>query len=137
MATFSKTVQFNASAQKVWDVVQSFSDIANWLPPVQTCESTGDGVGSVRTLTLPDGGKVVEHLDAHDAAGRTYTYTIQESPFPMSSYTATMTVKDAGAGSEVVWACEFEPSGASEDDVRGILAGVYDAGFAGIESALG
>ena len=137
MATFSKTASYTASAASVWDVIKDFGGIADWLPPIQSCEMAGQGVGAVRTLALPDGAKVVERLDAHDDGARAFSYTINDSPFPMRDYSATMKVNEAGGGSQVVWSCGFEPVGVSEQEMTAILEGVFDAGFDGIKQAVG
>ena len=85
----------------------------------------------MRKLTTGDGAVVHERLDSIDAAQRTYTYSITDSPLPLEGYQATIRVADGGgAGSaEVHWSSEFEPAGAPETDVVAIVEGIYQAGF--------
>ncbi len=138
MAKIAMSTQIAASADKVWDVLKDFNGLPGWLPVVLTSSLEGDGVGCVRRLGIDGGGEVVERLDASDDAGRTCTYSIIESPFPFSSYQAIMTVKETGATAcEFHWSCEVEPDGASEQEVVGILEGLYNSGFDGLKKALG
>ena len=55
MPTVTKQAAFEASAPTVWALVREFGKLDEWLPPVVGCETDGEGIGAVRTLTLGDG----------------------------------------------------------------------------------
>ena len=55
-------------------------------------EEQGHGWGRVRHLDNPDGQTIVERLEKYDFAGRTYSYSILQAPFPVTGYLATITV---------------------------------------------
>ena len=62
-----------ASADSVWELVRPFNGLAAWHPAIVQSELTSGSdveVGSVRRLTLGDGGIVVERLLALDDADR-------------------------------------------------------------------
>ena len=81
--------------------------------------------GKVRTLTTPEGGVVVEHLDSRDDVARTYTYTIiTAGPLPV----ATLSVQPAGAGSSIVWTGKYDAKGASDDEAKKVMDGIYKTG---------
>ncbi len=114
MTKVSMSSKIPASAGTVWDMVKGFNDLPNWLPPVAKSETTGDGVGSKRTLTLGDGTKLVEELEEYDDGSRSFTYSIVESPLPVAGYRSSVTIKDSGDGAEMEWNAEFEPAGVPE-----------------------
>ncbi|MDP6351985.1 MAG: SRPBCC family protein [Alphaproteobacteria bacterium] len=137
MTKVSMSSKIPASAGTVWDMVKGFNDLPNWLPPIAKCESTGDGVGSKRTLTLGDGTKVVEELEEYDDGSRTFTYSIVDSPLPLTGYRSSVTIRDSGDGAEMDWNAEFEPAGAPEADVRQLVEGLYQAGFDNLKKMFG
>ena len=98
----------------------------------------GGGVGSKRNLFLAGGGNVLERLDAEDNAGRSYTYTILDSPLPVENYQSTYKVVDNGDGSCTVdWSSKFDPAGAPEADAVGAVQGIYQAGFDALKQEFG
>ncbi len=83
----------------------------------------------MRTLTTAQGGVVVEHLDSRDDAARTYTYTIiTAGPLPVANYHSTLSVQPAGAGSSVVWTGKYDAKGASDDEAKKVIDGIYKTG---------
>src|ERR1700723_3261834 len=97
--TTSKTIDIDASAAKVWNLVKDFNGLNTWHPAVATDEIV-DGkkkpVAAVRLLTLKGGGTIKENRLAFDPAGRSFKYTIVEGVLPVSGYTSTLVVKSAG-----------------------------------------
>ena len=137
MAKVSMSRDLSASAGVVWEIVGKFSTIDSWLPPIASCEADGDTVGDMRKLTTVDGAVVHERLDSIDDA-RTYSYSITDSPLPLSDYRATISVAEGDDGFSVIhWSSEFEPVGAPEAEVVAIVEGIYQAGFDAIEERLG
>ena len=138
MAKVSMSRDLSASTGVVWEIVGKFSAIDSWLPPIASCEAGGDTVGDMRKLTTVDGAVVHECLDSIDDDARTYSYSITDSPLPLSDYRATISVAEGDDGFSVIhWSSEFEPVGAPEAEVVAIVEGIYQAGFDALEERLG
>src|ERR1700722_11537859 len=103
----SKTVDFDASASKVWNATKDFDGLAKWHPALasdEIVEGTNNTVGAVRVLTLKGGGTLKEKLLAFSDANRSFKYTTVESVLPVSDYTSTFAVKALGKGkSSITW----------------------------------
>ena len=95
MATASVQHEFDLSADALWELLGEFGNMSKWTgPPPETCVSNGEEVGAIRTLSLPDGGIIIDRLDA--TSEYSYSYSIinmEEAPLPFSSYTATLAVQ--------------------------------------------
>jgi len=102
-----ESITINAPVDKVWDMVKEFGAIADWHPDVK--ESSGDGKhasGGIRTLTLHNGGQLVEELDFYSDKDHEYSYRLKKEnveAFPTSSYSMEIQVKPGKAeGTSVV-----------------------------------
>ena len=109
MPTVTKQAAFEASAPTVWALVREFGKLDEWLPPVVGCETDGEGIGALRTLTLGDGAVVVERLEAHDDAARTLTYSMTDAgPMPLVDYVSTIEVSANPDGTSTMsWTGSF------------------------------
>ena len=85
----------------------------------------------MRHLTTADGGQIVERLQTFDNVARIYSYTIEESPFPVSAYLATVQVEALTESSaKVTWSGVFTPAaGTTDAAVEELFAGVYSGGL--------
>ena len=105
-----ETIEINAPADKVWEVLGNFQDMG-WHPAFAKTEGTGgNDPGATRKLTLAAGGTMDEKLTKYDGAGRSFAYEIPEVDvklFPVANYAATISVKDAGGKSTVEWKASF------------------------------
>jgi mxaD protein len=61
-----KSVKIAASPDKVWEVVKDFDNANKWLPFVSDIKVEVKGEDKFRTLTLKEGGKVLERLKGID-----------------------------------------------------------------------
>jgi len=137
MASVSMKTEIAAPADAVWDAIRDFNGLPKFVAAIATSTMEGTGVGAVRTLTFGDGGQVVERLESLDEPARTLSYSIVESPLPLTDYLSTMAVRDLGGGRcELAWSSTFEPAGAPEAEVRQIVEGVYTGGFEGLKALL-
>jgi mxaD protein len=100
-----------APPDKVWVVIKDFGSFAEWNPAVTKCTAEGgNAAGATRVITLKNGGELTEGLDEYDDKARMYAYRLSKENievFPVSFYSATITVKPAGDGSEVEWVGRF------------------------------
>lgn len=117
------TVTIDASADKVWDVISNYEDMS-WLPPVKdTTSDKGNKKGSVRVITLQDGGEITEVLKNYSAEKMTYKYKITDMTtvevikhagqdemvpvLPVENYAAKISVKAKGDQSIVTWVATY------------------------------
>lgn len=117
------TVTIDAPASDVWDVISNYDDMS-WHPGISSTKADkGNDKGSVRVLTLKDGGTITEELKVHKADKMTYKYkitdmstvkTIQHSGqdedvpvLPVENYAATLLVKDKGGKTVVTWIATY------------------------------
>jgi len=137
MTTLRASQDLPVPAQMVWNVIGNFNALPDWHPAVEGSEQTEEDGATIRRLTLVGGGAIIEKLEKVDDKERLYTYSILESPLPVANYTATIRVREKKGGCSVEWASEFEPSGASENEVTKAIRGIYEAGFGQLKTMFG
>jgi hypothetical protein len=97
-------------AERLWEYLRDFGNIAEWHPGVTAGElenGPADRVGCVRRLGGPGGEVFRERLVALDDGERSYTYDMIESPFPARRYRSTLRVTpvtDSGQAFAEWWA---------------------------------
>ena len=136
MAKIDMKTDLNVAADEVWKLIGGFNTLPDWHPAVEKSELEEEG--SMRRLSLAGGGTIVEKLERLDDNERVYTYSIVDSPLPVSNYTATICVKEDGEGKTTVeWSSEFEAEGAAENEAMDVIAGIYQAGFDNLKKMFG
>ena len=126
----------NVAADEVWKLIGGFNTLPDWHPAIKKSELEEEG--SMRRLSLTGGGTIVEKLEQLDDSERVYTYSIIDSPLPVSNYTATIRVKEDGEGKTTVeWSSEFEAEGAAENEAMDVIAGIYQVGFDNLKKIFG
>ena len=139
-ATAAEVIQkatVNAPADKVWATIGNFCGIKNWISIVTKCEITRkDDTTIYRTITLNNGGSILEKQLAWDGDHHSYSYAIVDSPLPVRGYKSTLKVEGNGATSEIIWTGNFEPKDVSEDEAKKVISGIYAAGIDGIKAKL-
>ena len=135
MAKVSMSTDLNASADQVWKLIGGFNALPDWHPSVEKSELTEEG--QTRTLSLAGGGKIVEKLEKVDDGARTYTYSIVDSPLPVTNYSATIKVSGDGDNSTIEWSSEFESAGVPDQDAMKAIQGIYQAGFDNLKKMFG
>jgi hypothetical protein len=134
-----------ASADAVWGIVRDYNGLPGWHPAIEASEIEGGGsgqeVGSVRRLTLGDGGSVAERLLTLDDAGRSYTYEFTDAgPFPVRSYRSTISVAPVTATGQafVEWSAWFDADAGDEAQLTTTFADVvFAAGIAALGERFG
>jgi hypothetical protein len=128
MAQASASVRIPVSADKVWALTGGFLSLHDWLPFIKQSEAQEGG--RVRHLTTDDGAEITERLETYDNQARTYSYSIDKGPFPISSYLATLKVNEDGAdGTLVEWSGVFTADGVSDAQVEELFKGIYEGGL--------
>ncbi|GJD43298.1 IS1595 family transposase ISMpo2 [Methylobacterium cerastii] len=121
----------------VWSLVGGFCDIARWHPQVTRCTLSSESGAPVRALVAAGGlGTLIETETARDEAAMSYSYRLVSGPLPVKDYAATLSVAPigggAGKGATITWTAHFEAEGMTEAEAVADIAGVYEAGLAGI-----
>ncbi len=140
MAEVLVTEELPVPATKIWELVRDFGGIQKWVGPmIQNLEIEGEGVGAIRTLTLPGDTKLSEELKTFDEEGRSFSYAIiGKSPLPVADYLSTFKLVETGANScRIEWSSTFEPVGISDSDAKPMIEGLYTSGIAGLKATLG
>jgi hypothetical protein len=132
-----------ADPDTVWRVIHDFDSLPAWVPAISASELEGGGladqVGTVRNLTLGDGGTVRERLVALDDRTRSLTYAILESPFPVQDYRATIRVHPVTSTGEsfVAWSVLFDCDPAEAERLSAFFAtDVFGSGLDGLVAYL-
>ena len=80
----------SAPQQQVWEHIRDFNALPKWHPAIATSQLEGaDGVGVVRHFFLVGGGELREKLLGLSDQECSCSYTILESPMPLTNYLAT------------------------------------------------
>jgi len=101
MGSTHQTIEIAAPSSQVWQAIRDFHDLG-WAPNVisnleTVGEKPGNEVGAIRLLN----GAFRETLLTLDDEGKTFTYSIDDGPSPISkddvkNYVGQVTVKHAG-----------------------------------------
>lgn len=107
----TQEIDIAAPPAAVWKIVGNFAGMAAWHPMVAECSADkGNKPDSQRHVTLKNGAQLIDSMDFYDPKGMTYTYRLMNQDiqkFAVSFYSATVTVKAAGHGSQVEWVGNF------------------------------
>lgn len=140
----TETIEINAPAKEVWDMIKDFGVAHTWLPMVEATESEGGNEsGATRVLTLGPDIKVYETLKKYNADKMTYSYKIPDQThnveiLPVNNYSSSISVKADGGKSIVKWKGAFyrgypnndpPPELNDEAAVKAVTA-LYKAGLA-------
>jgi carbon monoxide dehydrogenase subunit G len=136
MASVKITDRIDAPADRVWDLVGDFGGITRFARGFKSVTCEGQGVGALRTITLPNDAQIVERCELLDAARRTLDYSIVSGPMPVASYLARIQLFEDGDATRIEWSASFEPKGVPEAQAVAMVEGTYKGGVAGIKRAL-
>ncbi|WP_420031379.1 cupin domain-containing protein [Streptomyces sp. cg28] len=102
--------------EQVWPHIAAFDDLASWHPLITESHHHGGPAdpscpGHLRALTTTDGARITERLVELTAQPGHCTYEFVHAPFPVTAYTATLTITRApdSAGSHLTWSADFTP----------------------------
>jgi mxaD protein len=142
----TETVDVQASPDTVWKLVGDFAGFAAWNPQVlKVGTAQHDEADSTRHVTLKNGAELVDSMDFYDAANMTYGYRLMNEDvqkFPVSFYSATITVRPAGKGSQVEWVGNFyradtqnePPPGQDDEAAEKVMQDFLRSGLDGLKA---
>jgi hypothetical protein len=124
-----------SSIDRVWAIIRDFNGLPSWHPAF--CDSSiedgrpSDAVGCVRSFHLKSGGHLRERLLTLSDRDHICTYTILESPFPISDYVSTIQLLPVTDTNQTYaqWTGEFNCTPDVERDLINTVRGVYLGGF--------
>jgi hypothetical protein len=139
-----QSIEIKGSPKAVWELVKNFDGLAKWHPAFQgDVIKTGKNntKGAMRTLTLGTGESFDEQLLKFDDSKMFFRYRIVgDSPFPITHYVSTMSVKKGKGGmTKVIWQGKFNnkpDSGKSDDEVVEMINGAYKAGLENVKQLI-
>ncbi|MCW6509412.1 SRPBCC family protein [Lichenifustis flavocetrariae] len=132
---FISTV-ISAPTAKVWERVRDFNGMPKWHPGIRESRiengAPSDQIGCVRDFRLQNGDRIREKLLGLSDYDFFCTYTILESPMPLTDYIATLRLTPITDGDRtfVEWTAEFACAPEVEEGlVTGIGTNVFQGGF--------
>jgi Polyketide cyclase / dehydrase and lipid transport len=143
-----ETITINAAPDMVWAKVKDFGAMNTWHPAVEASSAAdGNNVGSRRTLKLKGGGTVVEDLETHNEAEKSFSYRMKDAgPIPVTNYSSTFTVKPgSAAGTTLVeWRGAFyrgfpnndPPPDKNDEAAVAAVTGIYKTGLGNLKVVL-
>jgi polyketide cyclase/dehydrase/lipid transport protein len=100
---------------------------------IDSLEVVGSGIGALRKIKLKNGGNITERLDAaYDDRLFAYTITFNDV-MPFDNYCAVVTLEHAGDKTAARWGSNWDVKGASEDEVKTMLNGLYGTLLEGLQ----
>ncbi|MGR8929397.1 MAG: SRPBCC family protein [Gammaproteobacteria bacterium] len=154
------TIVIDAPAAKVWDVIKNYNDMS-WHPSIKSVEGGSNEKGSVRTLTLSNGGTIAEEMKAYDDRKMAYKYKITDMSstgtikhagqdeaipvLPVGNYAAEISVSDKGGKAEVEWVATYyrayvnnnPPEELNEEAADKAVTDVLSTGLKALDKKLG
>lgn len=126
----------DAPVAKVWDRVRDFNALPRWHPAIRDSRiengEPADRVGCIRDFHLQNGDRIREKLLGLSDYDYFCTYSILESPMPLTGYIATLRLTPVTDGDRTFaeWTAEFDCEPDEEERlVSGIGTTVFQAGF--------
>ncbi|MCT8973862.1 SRPBCC family protein [Microbaculum marinisediminis] len=133
-----------APTARVWERVRDFNGLPRWHPAIRESRiengEPSDKVGCVRDFRLQNGDRIREKLLGLSDYDYFCTYSILESPMPLTDYIATLRLTPVTDGDRTFaeWSAEFECApDAATDLVGGIGLNVFQAGFDSLKRHFG
>lgn len=130
----------DAPAARVWERIRDFNALPRWVPAVRDSRiengEPADRVGCVRDFHLQNGDHLREKLLGLSDYDYFCTYSILESPMPLTDYVATVRLTPVTDGDRTFaeWTAEFDCAPeVAEELVTGIGQNVFLAGFSALK----
>ena len=144
MARVYASSVINASAARVWARVRDFNGLSNWHPAIAESRiengEPADKVGCIRNFSLRNGDRLREQLLGLSDYDMFCTYSILDSPMPLTGYVATLRLTPVTDQDRtfIEWSAEFDCAPDKESElVSNICGGVFQGGFDALKRQLG
>ncbi|MBA4032996.1 MAG: MxaD family protein [Bradyrhizobium sp.] len=144
MARVYTSSVINASAARVWARVRDFNGLSNWHPAIAESRiengEPADKVGCIRNFSLRNGDRLREQLLGLSDFDMFCTYSILDSPMPLTNYVATLRLTPITDQDRtfIEWSADFDCAPDKEGElVTNIGGGVFQGGFDALKRAFG
>lgn len=132
MVSVSFTREIQTPAADVWALISDFNGLPKFIPAITKSTMEGEGVGALRTLTMPDGNSIVERLEKLDNDKMILSYSITEGGMG-DDYLATLSVKTlTDETCEAGWAGSVTPTELDDETCKKTLTAMYTGGLKAI-----
>ncbi|MCT8991284.1 SRPBCC family protein [Chelativorans sp. SCAU2101] len=136
MASVTVSSVIDAPVEKVWAVIRDFNALPDWHPRMVKSEIE-DGrpsceIGCVRRFQIVSGATLREKLLALSDHDHSVTYTILETPQPITNHVATLRLIPVTDGDRTfaIWSATFDAPPEEADKIaEGMGANVFQGGF--------
>ena len=133
----------DAPTDRDWERVRDFNGLPRWVPAVRDSRiengEPADRVGCVRDFHLQNGDHLREKLLGLSDYDYFCTYSILESPMPLTDYVATLRLTPVTDGDRTFaeWTAEFDCADEVADELTGNIGqNVFLAGFNALKRQL-
>ena len=144
MARVYTSSVINASAGRVWARVRDFNGLSNWHPAIAESRiengEPADKVGCIRNFSLRNGDRLREQLLGLSDFDMFCTYSILDSPMPLTNYVATLRLTPITDQDRtfIEWSADFDCAPDREGELlSNIGGGVFQGGFDALKRAFG
>ena len=144
MARVYTSSVINASAARVWARVRDFNGLSNWHPAIAESRiengEPADKVGCIRNFSLRNGDRLREQLLGLSDFDMFCTYSILDSPMPLTNYVATLRLTPITDQDRtfIEWSADFDCAPDKEAELlSNIGGGVFQGGFDALKRAFG
>jgi hypothetical protein len=134
----------NASAARVWARVRDFNGLPNWHPAIAESRiengEPADKVGCIRSFTLRNSDRLREQLLGLSDYDMFCTYSILDSPMPLTNYVATLRLTPITDQDRTFaeWSADFDCAPDKEGELVSNIGGnVFQGGFDALKRAFG
>jgi hypothetical protein len=136
MASVTVSSVIDAPVEKVWARIRDFNGLPSWHPRMVESHiedgKDAEAIGCVRNFKVASGATIREKLlDFSDADFRV-SYSIIETPQPISNHTATLQLRRITDGERTYaeWSADFDaPADQADAVASGMGANVFQGGF--------
>jgi hypothetical protein len=133
-----------APAARVWARVRDFNGMPGWHPAIAESRiengEPSDRIGCVRDFRLRNGDRLREKLLGLSDFDLFCTYSILDSPMPLTNYVATLRLTPVTDGDRTFaeWTAEFDCAPEREAELIGLVGGgVFQGGFDALKRHFG
>ena len=144
MARVYVSTVVNARNDRVWARVRDFNGLPNWHPRIAESRiengEPADKVGCVRAFALRNGDRLREKLLGLSDFDMLCTYSILDSPMPLTNYVASLRLIPVtdGARTFAEWSAEFDCAEGRERELTELIGGgVFQGGFDALKRHFG
>ena len=144
MARVYASSVIGASATRVWARVRDFNGLSNWHPAIAESRiengEPADKVGCVRNFSLRNGDRLREQLLGLSDYDMFCTYSILDSPMPLTNYVATLRLTPVTDQERtfIEWSADFDCAPDKESELVSNIGGnVFQGGFDALKRSFG